>query len=151
MILRGHTEAIRKVDVKAETYGRVIELKVEKGDRVEKGAVLARLSPEDRPARLAEAKALRDQRKIEYQASDRLSKKGYRAETQLAGAKAAHSRQSRTCSTQISVNRRRSVSSSMLMSRASRSRSSSAPSLCNDRRPSSRVSMRDGLAVLIAS
>ena len=89
VILRGRTEATRKVDVKAETYGRIIELKVEKGDRVEKGAVLARLSPEDRPARLAEAKALRDQRKIEYQASLRLSKKGYRAETQLAGAKAA--------------------------------------------------------------
>lgn len=89
VILRGRTEAIRKVDVKAETYGRVIELKVEKGDRVEKGDVLARLSPEERPARLAEAKALREQRKIEYEASDRLSKKGYRAETQLAAAKAA--------------------------------------------------------------
>jgi multidrug efflux system membrane fusion protein len=89
VILRGRTEATRKVDVKAETYGRIIELKVEKGDWVEKGAVLARLSPGDRPARLAEAKALRDQRKIEYEASHRLSKKGYRAETQLAGAKAA--------------------------------------------------------------
>lgn len=89
VILRGRTEAIRKVDVKAETYGRVIELKVEKGDRVEKGDVLARLSPEERPARLAEAKALREQRKIEYEASDRLSKKGYRAETKLAAAKAA--------------------------------------------------------------
>ncbi len=89
VVLHGRTEATRKVDVKAETYGRIIELKVEKGDRIEKGAVLARLSPEDCPARLAEAKALRDQREIEYQASHRLSKKGYRAETQLAGAKAA--------------------------------------------------------------
>ena len=89
VILRGRTEAIRKVDIKAETYGRVIELRVDKGDRVEKGTVIARLSPEERPARLAEAKALRQQRKIEYQASERLSKKGYRAETQLAGAKAA--------------------------------------------------------------
>ena len=89
VILRGRTEATRKVDVKAETYGRIIELKVEKGDRVEKGATLARLSPEERPARLAEAKARHEQRKIEYEASRRLSKKGYRAETQLAGAKAA--------------------------------------------------------------
>ncbi len=89
VILRGRTEAIRKVDIKAETYGRVIELRVDKGDRVEKGTVIAHLSPEERPARLAEAKALRKQRKIEYQASERLSKKGYRAETQLAGAKAA--------------------------------------------------------------
>jgi multidrug efflux system membrane fusion protein len=89
VILRGRTEAIRKVDVKAETYGRVVKLEIEKGDRVEKGAIIARLSPEERPARLAEAKALRKQRKIEYEASDRLSKKGYRAETQLAAAKAA--------------------------------------------------------------
>jgi len=89
VILRGRTEATRKVDVKAETYGRIIELKAEKGDRVEKGAILARLSPEERPARLAEAKALREQRKIEYDASDRLAKKGYRAETELAAAKAA--------------------------------------------------------------
>jgi multidrug efflux system membrane fusion protein len=89
VILRGRTEATRKVDVKAESYGRIIELKVEKGDRVETGTILARLSPEERPARLAEAKALLEQRKIEYEASRRLSKKGYRAETQLAGAKAA--------------------------------------------------------------
>ena len=89
VILRGRTEAERKVDVKAETYGRIIELKVEKGERVVKDAVLARLSPEERPARLAEAKALQAQRKIEYEASRRLSKKGYRAETQLAAAKAA--------------------------------------------------------------
>ena len=40
-------------------------------------------------ASLAEAKALHEQREIEYEASRRLSKKGYRAETQLAGAKAA--------------------------------------------------------------
>ena len=89
VILRGRTEATRKVDVKAETYGRIVELKVEKGERVEKGGVLTRLSAGDRPARLAEAKALRDQREIEYEASLRLSKKGFRAETQLAGAKAA--------------------------------------------------------------
>ncbi len=89
VILRGRTEAERKVDIKAETYGRIIELKVEKGERIEKDAIIARLSPEERPARLAEAKALQAQRKIEFEASRRLSEKGYRAETQLAAAKAA--------------------------------------------------------------
>lgn len=89
VILHGRTEATRKVDVKAETYGRIVKLAVDKGDRVEKGDVIARLSPEERPARLAEAKALHEQREIEYQASLRLSEKGYRAETHLAGAKAA--------------------------------------------------------------
>lgn len=89
ILLRGRTEAIRKVDVKAETHGRIVELTVEKGDRVEDGALLARLSEEDRPARLAEAKALREQRRIEYEATRKLSEKGFRAETQLAAAHAA--------------------------------------------------------------
>lgn len=89
VILRGRTEATRKVDVKAETHGRIVELAVNKGERVEKGDPLARLAAEERPARLAEAKALREQRRIEYEASRRLSQKGYRAETQLAAAKAA--------------------------------------------------------------
>ena len=89
VILRGRTEAMRKVDVKAETHGRIVELAVAKGDRVEAGDAIARLSPEDRPARLIEATALREQRRLEYEASRSLSKKGYRAETQLAASKAA--------------------------------------------------------------
>ncbi len=87
-ILRGRTEALRSVDVKAETHGRVVELAVERGDRVEQGQALARLAPEDRPAKLNEAKALLAQRRIEFEASRRLSEKGFRAETQLAGSKA---------------------------------------------------------------
>ncbi len=89
VILRGRTEAMRKVDVKAETHGRIVELNVAKGDRVAAGAVLARLSAEDRPAQLAEAKALRAQRRLEYEAARRLSEKGFRAQTQVAGSKAA--------------------------------------------------------------
>ena len=88
VVLRGRTEADRKVQVKAETHGRIVELGADKGVRVKKGDVLLRLSVEDRPARLAEAKALREQRRIEYEASMRLSKKGFRAETQVAAAKA---------------------------------------------------------------
>ncbi len=89
VILHGRTEATRKVDVKAETHGRIVELTVAKGDRVKAGDVIARLSPEDRPARLTEATALREQRRLEYEASRSLSKKGYRAETHLAASKAA--------------------------------------------------------------
>ncbi len=89
VVLRGRTEAARKVDVKAETHGRIVKLTVKKGDRVKAGDVLARLTPEARPARLAEAKALREQRRLEHEAARRLSKKGFRSETQLAAAKAA--------------------------------------------------------------
>jgi len=48
-----------------------------------------KLDPEDRPARLTEAKALLAQRKIEYEAAEKLSVKGFRAETSLAASKAA--------------------------------------------------------------
>lgn len=89
IVLRGRTEADRKVDIRAETQGQIAELTVEKGQRVAQGETLARIDPEERPARLAEAKSLREQRRIEYEAAMRLSKKGFRAQTQVAAAKAA--------------------------------------------------------------
>jgi len=89
VVLRGSTAALRKVEVKAETPGRIVELPVEEGVRVEQGQVIARLSPDDRPAVLAEAMALLEQRRIEYEAARKLSEKGFRAETQVAASKAA--------------------------------------------------------------
>ncbi|MEO3429486.1 efflux RND transporter periplasmic adaptor subunit [Pelagibius sp. CAU 1746] len=87
-LLRGRTEANRLVEIKSETDGRIVELTVEDGARVSEGEVIARLSAGDRPARLAEAKALLAQRKIEHEADRKLSKKGFRAETQLAASQA---------------------------------------------------------------
>lgn len=89
VVLRGRTEALHTVEVKAETHGRVVEILVTRGARVERDQIIARLAPEDRPANLAEAEALLEQRRMEHVAAVRLSKKGFRAETQLAAAKAA--------------------------------------------------------------
>ncbi|HIC79698.1 MAG TPA: efflux RND transporter periplasmic adaptor subunit [Kiloniellaceae bacterium] len=88
-LLRGRTEANRKVEIKVETDGRLIELAVDDGTLVDAGDVIARLSAGDRPARLAEAKALLAQRKIEYEADQKLSQKGFRAETQVAATEAS--------------------------------------------------------------
>lgn len=88
-MVRGRTEASRKVSLRSETKGRVVELLVEEGDWVEKGDIIARLSADDRPARLREAEALREQRRIEFEASQKLSKKGFRADTQVAASRAA--------------------------------------------------------------
>ena len=88
VVLRGSTEAVRKVNVKAEAYGRVIELNSKKGASVKTGDVIVRLAPEERPALLEEARALYEQRQIEYDAARKLSKKGFRAETQLAASRA---------------------------------------------------------------
>ena len=87
--LRGRTEALQSVDIRAETYGRIVELTIERGARLKEGDLIARLSPESRPAALREAKALREQRRIEFTAAQKLSEKGFRAETQLAEAEAA--------------------------------------------------------------
>ncbi|HMA16203.1 MAG TPA: efflux RND transporter periplasmic adaptor subunit [Kiloniellaceae bacterium] len=87
-LLRGRTEANRLVEVKSETDARVVELAVDDGSRVKAGDVIARLAPGDRPARLAEAKALLSQRRIEFEAAQKLSQKGFRAETQVAANEA---------------------------------------------------------------
>ncbi|WP_020594184.1 efflux RND transporter periplasmic adaptor subunit [Kiloniella laminariae] len=89
LTIRGRTEALRYVDVKSETSGRIVELPYEKGQRVESGKIIARLDVNERSAKVAEYEALKEQRAIEYAAAKRLSQKGFKAETQLAASKAA--------------------------------------------------------------
>lgn len=88
IVLRGRTAASRIVQVSAETHGTVAELFVKKGTVVEAGTPILRLSSEDREARLRQARALADQRRLEYEAASKLAEKGYRAETALADARA---------------------------------------------------------------
>jgi multidrug efflux system membrane fusion protein len=90
VVIRGRTAAKRAVQVRAETQGAVVELPVEKGERVKKDQVLCRLKLEARGAQLAEAQAVMRQRKLEYDASRQLAERGYRAATTAAGSKAAY-------------------------------------------------------------
>ncbi|MDZ7711966.1 MAG: efflux RND transporter periplasmic adaptor subunit, partial [Rhodovibrio sp.] len=87
--IQGQTKAERKVMVQAQTHGPIEELLVEKGDFVEQGEVLAQLAEEDRPAKLQQARALLEQRRLELEAARRLHERGHRSDTQLAAAKAA--------------------------------------------------------------
>ncbi|MEO0963202.1 MAG: biotin/lipoyl-binding protein, partial [Pseudomonadota bacterium] len=82
IVIRGRTEPVRAVEVRAETSGAVTRLPVEKGEYVSKGDLLCGLSVNARGARLAEAKALREQRWLQYDASKKLAAKGHRSETQ---------------------------------------------------------------------
>lgn len=84
----GRTEASRKVQIRAETHGQVLELLRQRGDNVEKGAPIARLRLDDRAAKLAEAKASLRQREIEFKAAKSLKEKGFRSETEEAAAQA---------------------------------------------------------------
>ncbi|MDE0780152.1 MAG: efflux RND transporter periplasmic adaptor subunit [Alphaproteobacteria bacterium] len=86
--ITGRTEASRKVDLRAETQGQVVELYAHRGDRVEEKKPIANLRADGRPAKLSEAQAILRQRQIEYDASDKLTQKGFRSETDKARAQA---------------------------------------------------------------
>lgn len=88
IVLRGRTEAVRSVRLRAETRGTVKEIMVEKGAQVAADDVLLQLSQDDRLARLRQTKALLEQRQIEFDAARQLSEKGYRSDTAVAEARA---------------------------------------------------------------
>ena len=90
--LRGRTEASRSVDLRAETAARVVAINAKKGAKVRAGQVIVELAMNDREAKLGEAKATVRQRQIEYDASQSLSERGYRAQTKHAEAAANLSR-----------------------------------------------------------
>ena len=86
--IRGRTENKRTVTVKAETGGTIIARAVERGQRVEKGQVLCRISTEDREAKLEEGRQALNQARIEYEGSLKLAKQGLISDTMTATTKA---------------------------------------------------------------
>jgi multidrug efflux system membrane fusion protein len=88
VVVRGHTENKRTVQVKAETGGRVDERAVEKGDRVRAGDLLCRIALDQREAELIEAREGLNQARIDYDGSVRLKDRGLVSETMVASAKA---------------------------------------------------------------
>jgi multidrug efflux system membrane fusion protein len=110
VILRGMTQAVRQVELRAETSSTVISEPLRKGVQVAKGDVLCKLDPGTRPAalleaqarlsearanmpvseaRLDEANAKLNEAKINLTASEKLSAGGYTSETKLAASRAA--------------------------------------------------------------
>lgn len=89
LALRGRTEAELKVQVKAETAGRVAAVPGQKGQRVKAGDPICQLDGGARQAQLDQAKAQERQTRLEYDAALALEKKGHRSETQTAAALAA--------------------------------------------------------------
>ena len=83
----GATEAKRKVNIKPETEGKLIEIHAKEGGVVKKGDLILTLDPRDRPARIAQTEALVEQRRLEFEAAKSLQKKGFRTEVGLAEAK----------------------------------------------------------------
>lgn len=87
-VVNGRTAPVRSVTVRAETTGRVAEVVAERGARLDKNDIIVRLTMDDRRAQLAEAKATREQRRLQYQAAKRMQSQGYQTDVDLAQARA---------------------------------------------------------------
>jgi len=88
IVLLGRTVAGQAVNVSAEITGRVTEIVAQKGETVEAGAVLLRISAEDRAQRLAEAKARLKQREIGFETARKPPKGGDSSQSKVALAEA---------------------------------------------------------------
>ena len=88
--LQARTEADKVVTVAAETNGTIAKLPIDKGAFVQKGQILCQIDVGARRANLDQARALRDARKIEFTAMQRLNDKGHASKSQLAGARAGY-------------------------------------------------------------
>lgn len=86
--LRGRTEANRRVAVRAETSGLIVELPVEKGDVARAGDMLCRIDAGSRPARREESRAAVTVAELEYDGVRRLEERGLVSSTAVASARA---------------------------------------------------------------
>jgi multidrug efflux system membrane fusion protein len=85
LTIRGKTEALRKVQVRAETAGKVAAIRADKGEFVKTGDTICEINVDARMAMLNEARANRTQYALQYEASKKLQEKGFRSDTSVAG------------------------------------------------------------------
>jgi multidrug efflux system membrane fusion protein len=82
LVLRGRTEANRRVTVRAEIAGLMASEPLRRGAVVSAGQTICELAPGERPAALAEARANLRQAEVEHQAAVTLQSRGFTAETE---------------------------------------------------------------------
>jgi len=90
LVVRGQTQALRKVQVRAETAGKVAAIRADKGTVVKEGDTICELNVDARTAMLNHARATMKQRQLQYEASKTLKEKGFRSDTAVAGDLAAY-------------------------------------------------------------
>jgi multidrug efflux system membrane fusion protein len=88
--VRGRTQALHEVDVRAEVEGVVKAIHFDKGDKVRKGDVLCEIDINDRGAKVAQMNAMVAQTGKELEIAKELYAQGFRSKTQLAQAQAAY-------------------------------------------------------------
>lgn len=82
--LYGITEAYRKVTLKSKIRGVVETISAKEGTFLKAGETILILAPEDRKTNLDSAKALLQQRQLEYDVAKSLKNSGYQSKTRLA-------------------------------------------------------------------
>lgn len=81
LVLRGRTEANRRVDVKSEISGLIASPPLRKGALVRAGETLCQVENGDRTAESSEARARLAEAKLNFEAADQLARKGFTSET----------------------------------------------------------------------
>ncbi len=84
IVLNGRTEPARAVTLRTEVEGQVVAIAATRGSVVHKGGIIVQLDARDRDARLADAKALLEQRELEYDGIKKLQKNNLLSKIQLA-------------------------------------------------------------------
>jgi multidrug efflux system membrane fusion protein len=84
LLVRGRTEASRRVEVRARTQGIVEVVAVEEGAMVAEGDLLCKLDDGARSSQLAEERARLASAEIEFEAADRLAEQQFASETRRA-------------------------------------------------------------------
>ncbi|CAM4254915.1 efflux RND transporter periplasmic adaptor subunit [Vibrio agarivorans] len=87
--LYGRTAPNKAANLGAEHAGKITSLSVVKGDRVEKGQVIAQIDKGDLDIQMARASAMLKVREKEYNAAQSLKNKGLQGEVAFASAQAA--------------------------------------------------------------
>jgi len=82
--IRGRTQALHAVDVRAEVEGVVQALHFEKGDHVKQGQVLCEIKVNDRAAKVDQARALVAQTEKQHAVDNDLARDGFRSKIQVA-------------------------------------------------------------------
>lgn len=88
--LSGRAIAERQVVLRAEAEGQVINVIRDEGEAVSKGDAIVAIDVRERRERVNEAEELVKQRKIEFEAAQKLIKQGYASEVRLAQAQSAY-------------------------------------------------------------
>jgi multidrug efflux system membrane fusion protein len=88
--VRGRTQALHAVDVRAEVEGTVKAIHFDKGQKVRKGDILCEIDVNDRGAKVAQMNAMVAQTGKELDVARELYKEGFRSKTQLAQSEAAY-------------------------------------------------------------